>query len=150
MTTPAVKCGKIFRARIFNDSRRCRYYAVIWYLFEDERLSSAAKEFLDDSAQNGEQIGISAISLIEIVCLVEKAKINPETLERLLRSIEAGNAALVEIPVTGIIAKRTREVSRDAVPDMPDRIIAATALELSVPLISRDGKIRASGLATIW
>lgn len=125
-------------------------HAVIWYLFEDERLSPAAREFLEDAAQNGEQIGISAISLTEIVYLVEKARINPETLERLLQSIEAGNAALVEIPVTGKIARRMREVSRDAVPDMPDRIIAATALELSVPIISRDGKIKASGLTTIW
>jgi len=125
-------------------------HAIIWYLFEDGRLSRVAKEFLDDAAQSGEQIGISAISLTEIVYLVEKAKINPETLERLLQSIEAGNAALVEIPVTGKIASRTREVSRDIVPDMPDRIIAATALELSVPIISRDGKIKASGLKTIW
>jgi PIN domain nuclease of toxin-antitoxin system len=125
-------------------------HAIIWYLFEDGRLSHVAKEFLDNAAQSGEQIGISAISLTEIVYLVEKAKINPETLERLLQSIEAGNAALVEIPVTGKIASRMREVSRDAVPDMPDRIIAATALELSVPIISRDGKIKTSGLKTIW
>lgn len=119
-------------------------------LFEDERLSVVAKEFMDDAAKNGEQIGISAISLTEIVYLVEKAKINPETFERLIESIEADDAALVEIPVTGKIVKRIREVSRDAVPDMPDRIIAATALELSVPIISRDGKIKASGLRTIW
>ncbi|HQU37909.1 MAG TPA: type II toxin-antitoxin system VapC family toxin [Anaerolineales bacterium] len=125
-------------------------HTVIWYLFEDERLSRTAKEFMDDAAQDGEQIGISAISLTEIVYLVEKAKINPETLERLLQSIEAGSAALVEIPVTGKIAIRTRDVPRDAVPDMPDRIIAATGLELTVPIISRDGKIKASGLKTIW
>jgi PIN domain nuclease of toxin-antitoxin system len=125
-------------------------HAIIWYLFEDGRLSRVAKEFMDDAAKNGEQIGISAISLTEIVYLVEKAKINPETLERLLQSIETGNAALVEIPVTGKVASRMREVSRDAIPDMPDRIIAATALELSVPIISRDGKIKASGLNTIW
>ncbi len=36
------------------------------------------------------------------------------------------------------------------VPDMPDRIIAATALHLSVPLVSKDSKIRLSGLATLW
>jgi len=125
-------------------------HAIIRYLFEDKRLSRVAKEFMDDAAKSGEQIGISAISLTEIVYLVEKEKINPETLERLLQSIEAGNAALVEVPVTGKIASRTREVSRDMVPDMPDRIIAATALELSVPIISRDGKIKASGLKTIW
>jgi PIN domain nuclease of toxin-antitoxin system len=125
-------------------------HAIIWYLFEDGRLSRVAKEFMDDAAKNGEQIGISAISLTEIVYLVEKAKINPETLERLFDSIETGGAALIEIPVTGKIAKKMREVSRDSVPDMPDRIIAATALELSVPIISRDGKIKASGLKTIW
>jgi PIN domain nuclease of toxin-antitoxin system len=33
---------------------------------------------------------------------------------------------------------------------MPDRIVAATALRFGVPIISRDGKIRASKLATIW
>lgn len=43
-----------------------------------------------------------------------------------------------------------RSVDRRQVPDLPDRVIAATALHLSVPLISRDGKIRASGVATIW
>jgi len=35
-----------------------------------------------------------------------------------------------------------RQILRDAVPDMPDRIIAATAVYLSVLLISRDGRSR--------
>lgn len=33
---------------------------------------------------------------------------------------------------------------------LADRIIAATALALGMPLISRDGKIRLSGVSTIW
>jgi predicted nucleic acid-binding protein len=33
---------------------------------------------------------------------------------------------------------------------MPDRIIAATALYLGVPLVTRDGKIRAADVETIW
>ena len=41
-------------------------------------------------------------------------------------------------------------VNPSEVPDMPDRIIAATALHLRVPIISRDGKIRASQFETIW
>jgi len=36
------------------------------------------------------------------------------------------------------------------VPDMPDRIVAATAVYYSVPVISRDGKIRASNVQTVW
>jgi hypothetical protein len=33
---------------------------------------------------------------------------------------------------------------------MPDRIIAATALMIGAPVISRDRKIRASIITTIW
>lgn len=125
-------------------------HALIWYLFDDNRLSRLARDFMDNAAKNGDQIGISSISLIEIVYLVEKEKIEPETFERLLQSINSEDAALMEIPVTGSIAGRMREVARKTVPDMPDRIIAATALELAVPIISRDGKIKLSELATVW
>jgi PIN domain nuclease of toxin-antitoxin system len=34
--------------------------------------------------------------------------------------------------------------------DMPDRIIAATALHLGLALVTRDRKIRAADLDTIW
>ncbi len=33
---------------------------------------------------------------------------------------------------------------------MPDRIIAATALHLGLPLVTRDHRIRASSVTTIW
>lgn len=38
----------------------------------------------------------------------------------------------------------------EAVPDMPDRMIAATALQLGFPLVTTDSAIRASGIPTIW
>jgi len=41
-------------------------------------------------------------------------------------------------------------VPRDLVPEMPDRIIAATALRLDLPLITRDGRIASAGIKTIW
>jgi predicted nucleic acid-binding protein len=34
--------------------------------------------------------------------------------------------------------------------DLPDRLIAATALPLRVPVISRDRRIQASALDTVW
>jgi predicted nucleic acid-binding protein len=36
------------------------------------------------------------------------------------------------------------KIDRDSIPDMPDRIIAATASHLNVPLLSRDKKIKIS------
>lgn len=125
-------------------------HALIWYLFEDRRLSRAAKQFMDNAAKSGEEIGFSAISVVEIVYLIEKDKIKPDTLERLLKATETSGAALVEVPVTGRIANKMHSISRESIPDMPDRIIAATGLDLNVPIISRDGKIKVGKLKTIW
>jgi PIN domain nuclease of toxin-antitoxin system len=55
-----------------------------------------------------------------------------------------------ELSLTCDVVEAMRSVPRDAVPDMPDRIVAATAFSLKVPLISRDGRIRASSVETIW
>jgi PIN domain nuclease of toxin-antitoxin system len=46
-------------------------------------------------------------------------------------------------------AKAFFERPREAVPDMPDRIVAATAFFLGVPLIIRDGHSRASNVRTV-
>jgi PIN domain nuclease of toxin-antitoxin system len=43
-----------------------------------------------------------------------------------------------------------RQVARTDVPYMPDRIVAARAVYFNVPVVSRDGKIRASTLHTTW
>jgi len=43
-----------------------------------------------------------------------------------------------------------KQVPSADVPDMPDRIVAATAVYFGVSVISRDGKIRTSNVQTIW
>jgi len=49
----------------------------------------------------------------------------------------------------GVVEALTR-VPRTHVPDMPDRIIAATALHLGLPLMTRDRSIQRAGVRTIW
>lgn len=73
-------------------------HALIWYLYDDARLSNTARQFMETAADSQDQIALSSITLI----------------------------------------------------DMPDRIIAATAIQRNVPVISRDGKIRISNIQTIW
>jgi PIN domain nuclease of toxin-antitoxin system len=124
-------------------------HALIWYLYDDKRLSTKARRFFDETAEQGGQIGFSAISLIEIVYLVERNRINPDTLELLLEVLGSENSVL-ELPVDRTVASALKDVSWDSVPEMPDRIIAATSLRLDVPVISRDRKIQSSVLKTIW
>jgi predicted nucleic acid-binding protein len=48
------------------------------------------------------------------------------------------------------IVQAMRQVSRAEVPDIPDHMVAATAHYFDVPVISRDRRIRAASLNTIW
>lgn len=43
-----------------------------------------------------------------------------------------------------------RQVPLASVPDMPDRMIAATAVYFHVPIVSRDRRILSANLKTIW
>jgi predicted nucleic acid-binding protein len=67
-----------------------------------------------------------------------------------LREVESDDALLVEIPFDRHIALSLRQVDRSQIPDLPDRIIAATALYLNVPVISSDRRIQLSSIDTIW
>ncbi len=125
-------------------------HTVIWYLFADERLSATARAAIEEATASGDQIALSSITLAEIVYLSEKGRVAPATLDRLLTAMDRENAALVEIPFDHHIALALRKVERGQIPDLPDRIIAATALHLGLPLISRDRRIQVAGLNTIW
>jgi len=48
------------------------------------------------------------------------------------------------------MAEILRSIPRPILPDMPDRMIAATARCLGVTLVSRDRRIQNSGVPTIW
>ena len=125
-------------------------HTVIWYLYADDRLSVNARNTIERVAAGGDQIAFSAITLVEIVYLTEKGRIQADTYARLLSAIRGQDAVLVVVPLDETVAGSLHLVARDQVPDMPDRIIAATALTLGVPVISRDSKIQLSSVSTIW
>jgi PIN domain nuclease of toxin-antitoxin system len=93
---------------------------------------------------------ISSISLVEVVYLCEKGRIALDSLARLEEALRLQDSALRVADLTMAIALAVRRVIRDEVPDMPDRIIAGTALHFGVPVISRDRKIKTSAVETIW
>jgi PIN domain nuclease of toxin-antitoxin system len=125
-------------------------HAVIWYIFADRRLSETARTILEQSAVDGNQVAFSSITLAEIVYLSERGRIPSETLAFLLNAVDTNDAVLVETPFDRHIAQTMATIDRAQVPDLPDRIIAATAVHLDVPLISRDHKIQLSAVNTIW
>jgi len=125
-------------------------HAAIWLLHGDSRLSRHALEQIDAATQRGMQIAISSLSLVETAYLEEKGRIPAGTLEGLLALLSSAEPVLVEVPVTRHIIQDLMRISCISVPDMPDRVIAATALSLGVPLVSRDGQVRDSEIVTVW
>ena len=94
-------------------------------------------------------IGVSAITLAEMY-LVEKARIPANALKDLHTAIADPQSVLQHIPVDEAVAMKMTEVSRQDIPDLPDRVIAATAYLRGIPVLSRDGEIRSSTITTIW
>ena len=93
---------------------------------------------------------MSPISLVEVIYLCEKGRLPWEALTRLETVLRLGNTVLRVADLSLEVALTVGRVLRDEVPDMPDRIIAATAMYFEVPVISRDRQIRTSAIPTIW
>jgi PIN domain nuclease of toxin-antitoxin system len=85
-----------------------------------------------------------------MVYLIEKGRIPPNALTDLHTAIADPNAVLQHVPLDENVAMKMREVSRQDIPDLPDRVIAATAQLRGVHLLSRDSQIRTSTVHTIW
>lgn len=125
-------------------------HAVIWYLFDDRRLSAPARAIFDRAVAGGDTIGMSAITLVEIIYLVERGRIPAEALRRLEHRLALGNSVLVVLALDHATAAAVARVDRTHVPDLPDRLIAAMALRYGVPLLTRDARIQSSAVLTVW
>jgi len=81
---------------------------------------------------------------------MEKGRVSPDMKSMLDEELKSGESGLVLADLNADVADQTINVLREDIPDLPDRVIAATALALKLQLISRDRKIVLSGLETVW
>lgn len=128
---------------MFDALSRSRYPYLIWYIFELPRLSPAALTALEQAVNEGNFIYFSAITIVEISYLIERGRLAGEVLTRVLNAADDPNVGIMLVPLDRNISATIQQIDRATVPDMPDRIIAATALSLSLPLVTRDTKIQA-------
>ena len=125
-------------------------HAVIWYLSASPELSTGAKTFID-STLISDQVLIPSISIIEIIYLTEKNRLPSNTLTALLQKVNLPNSGLAFLDIDVNVALAVQQIPRSLVPDMPDRIIAAMALGLGLPLVTKDQSIRSvTSIKTVW
>ncbi len=126
-------------------------HAVIWYLSDSRQLSPTARLIITTEEKNGESIFVSAISLVEVIYLSERGRLPLTALQSLENALGDPMGSMVIAPLDAAVAKAVQKISRNSVPDMPDRIIAATAVHLNADLVTRDRRLHAAlGNRSVW
>jgi PIN domain nuclease of toxin-antitoxin system len=125
-------------------------HGLIWYLENSSHLGEAASQLFDACDQGQSIIYVPTICLVEIIYLQEKGRIPSSMKQRFDEEIKVGASGLIVVDLTQGVVDSLVKIPRTAVPELPDRIIAATALHLGVPLISRDLVMQQAGLTVIW
>lgn len=126
-------------------------HALHWHLGSNNKLSATAQQIFKEADAGMHQILVPGIVLIEFVYLVEKGRLERDRVDQLFQRLAVHGGSYAVAPLDLSIAQALWSVPRALVPEMPDRIITATALALSLPLITRDHTIQQSALVpTIW
>ena len=114
-------------------------HTAIWYLFSDPRLGRAASDCIEATIASGDHIGISAISLAEMIYLIEKKRILANALEDVLAAIADPKTVLQEVPLDAGIVLWMKEIPRGEIPSaaMPHPIIRYQDGEVKAWLRSR-------------
>jgi PIN domain nuclease of toxin-antitoxin system len=125
-------------------------HALAWAVAEPERLSRTAASAVR-RARTGGGIAIAAISLWELALMFNRGLLRSQgSLEKSVGLILESSGAIVK-PITPGIAALAMQFPADFPRDPADRLIGATARAESLPLVTRDERIRSSPLLkTIW
>ena len=85
-------------------------HTAIWYLFSDPRLGSGASAFIEAAIARGDHIGVSALSLAEMIYLIEKGRIPAGALDDLQAAIGDPKAVLQHVAFDENIAMEMRKI----------------------------------------
>ena len=89
--------------------------------------------------------------LVETVYLAERARFPSALVTQMLDLVDPPTAGYAVALLDVGVVRSLEAIDRAVVPDMPDRVIAATASRLGVPLLTRDRRIQQTlGPRAIW
>jgi PIN domain nuclease of toxin-antitoxin system len=122
-------------------------HAWISWHSDPERLSSAAREAIDET----DRVGVSVFSAWEVAMLAQRGRALPDRDIDTWVSQALAHPRSVTMPLTPAIAVRAGSLESDNLRDPADRIIYATAREAGVRLITRDRAMhRFDAARAVW
>jgi len=124
-------------------------HVVLWLAEGSTKLSSNARAAMHRARQNQEALAICDITLAELAIAYGKQRFHlTVTLDEFLAQTES---RFVVLPLTARACARILSFPASFPRDPADRMIAATALDQGLPLVTADRAIRKSrAVPTIW
>ena len=124
-------------------------HVLLWMLRGSLRERSEHAADTVESALAAHALHVSVGSFLDLRYLVDSGRFQATVLDH-VRSVVDGNSFTI-VPLDMPILDAMAKVPRDHVPDPFDRIIAATALHLDLPLVTADETIQgAIGERAVW
>ena len=120
-------------------------HAIIWWLLSPEQLSTRVREIFDRTI-----VGVTATSCYEIARLIvrKRVEIDVDPHQWLENLFVLPRVSF--LPLTLDVASTAAKLP-GLINDPADRLIVATALQMRVPLVTKDHKIIAAAVVpTIW
>ncbi len=120
-------------------------HILVWWRTEFHRLSKPQAQVLEKLEEQGQPVGMSAISFWELALLMHRGRITVDMpLGEWLASIET-HPLITIFPLTTKIAAESVRLGDDFPRDPADQIIVATARCHGLTLITADERIRKWG-----
>lgn len=126
-------------------------HALLWWLQDEmRRFGRRSRAFLERVDADEAVACVPTLVLVEVGEAIRRGTFAlAEPLEALVERLEATPSRYLVVPFTAAMAVRAHELY--AIPERGDRMIAATALELGYPLVTRDPEIVAAiGGEHLW
>lgn len=122
---------------------------LLWYLADDRRLPRAPARIFS-AADNGDaQVLVPSIALVECIFLAHRRRVSESLVARVLQIKQDPDATLVVVPLDMDVVQAVADFGPAAVPELADRVIAATARALNLSLLTVDHAIAQSGLVEV-
>lgn len=124
-------------------------HCLLWHMGDRRRLSKTAQRIFTSAEEGRAQIIVPSIVLVEAIFLVQRQRVKENVLNQLMDITEQSDANFYVTSLNMAVVQALRSFGPAAVPELSDRIIAATALALKLPLLTTDMAIAASGLVSV-
>jgi PIN domain nuclease of toxin-antitoxin system len=84
-------------------------YVAMWYLLDASNRRETVFSLVDTAAASGVPAYISAVSLVDVVCLVERGRIAADAFDRFARELGRDNPTFRVFPLDHDIARRCED-----------------------------------------